>query len=111
MFFYAASVWAFALALDSGLLKDTYVYAVLVVLVNIGLFYIIKTGTNALDVRAGLNRCFLAAARLRFEAEAGSGLTVPSDKPQRVLPGRPRRGPDRPGRRGVGRDRTGPSRS
>ncbi|TDV56475.1 hypothetical protein [Actinophytocola oryzae] len=85
MFFYAVSVWAFALALYGGLLKDTYVYAFVVVLVNIGLFYIIKTGTNGLEVRAGLNRCFLAAERLRFEAEAGSGLTAPRDKPQRVL--------------------------
>jgi serine/threonine protein kinase len=70
MAFYALTVWLFAIFLYVGVLKDVYVYAVAVILVNVGLFYIIKTGANALDVRAGLNRCFLAAERLRYGAES-----------------------------------------
>ena len=44
-------------------------YATLVALVNVGLFYLIKTGANVLDIRTGLNRCFLAAERLRYEKD------------------------------------------
>ncbi|MGH8602053.1 MAG: hypothetical protein ACREXR_04540 [Gammaproteobacteria bacterium] len=71
MFFYAIAVWAFAILIHMGALKDVYVYATLVALVNVGLFYIIKTGAKALDIRTGLNRCFLAAERLRYEKEQG----------------------------------------
>ncbi|MBB5957123.1 serine/threonine protein kinase [Saccharothrix tamanrassetensis] len=67
---YSVTVWVFAYLIMNGTLKDTYVYALSVALVNIGLFYVLKTGINALDVRTGLNRCFLAAERLRYEAEA-----------------------------------------
>lgn len=69
MFFYSVSVWVFAVLIYIGVLKDVYVYAMIVVVVNIGMFYIIKTGANALDIRTGLNRCFLAAERLRYEKE------------------------------------------
>ncbi|MFD0201891.1 MULTISPECIES: hypothetical protein [Saccharothrix] len=67
---YTGMVWIFAVLILNGTLQDTYVYALTVALVNIGLFYVIKTGINALDVRTGLNRCFLGAERLRYEAEA-----------------------------------------
>jgi hypothetical protein len=67
---YSTTVWIFAYLIVNGTLKDTYVYALSVALVNVGLFYVLKTGINALDVRTGLNRCFLAAERLRYEAEA-----------------------------------------
>ncbi|RKT55719.1 protein kinase domain-containing protein [Saccharothrix australiensis] len=67
---YSTTVWIFAYLIINKTLKDTYVYALSVALVNIGLFYVLKTGINALDVRTGLNRCFLAAERLRYEAEA-----------------------------------------
>lgn len=69
MFFYTITVWVFAIFIYYGILKDVYVYAILVALVNVVLFYIIKTGVNALDIRTGLNKCFLAAERLRYEKE------------------------------------------
>lgn len=71
---YAVTVWVFAILIYTGVLKDVYVYAGVVALVNLGLFYVIKTGINASDIRTGLNRCFLAAERLRYEAEL-----VPAD--------------------------------
>lgn len=71
MFLYASAVWVFAILIHLGVLKDVYVYATMVAVVNVGLFYIIKTGANALDIRTGLNRCFLAAERLRYEKEQG----------------------------------------
>ena len=71
MFLYAMAVWVFAILIHVGVLKDVYVYATLVAFINVGLLYIIKTGANALDIRTGLNRCFLAAERLRYEKEQG----------------------------------------
>ena len=71
MFLYAITVWVFAILIHVGLLKDVYVYATLVAFINVGLLYFIKTGLNALDIRTGLNRCFLAAERLRYEKEQG----------------------------------------
>lgn len=76
--FYSLVVWTFAILIYTGVLKDIYVYAAAVALVNVGLFYVIKTGINALDVRTGLNRCFLAAERLRYEADRYSGLRMPT---------------------------------
>jgi hypothetical protein len=76
--FYSITVWIFAILIYIGVLKDLYVYAAAVALVNIGLFYIIKCGINALDIRTGLNRCFLAAERLRYEADRSSGLRTPT---------------------------------
>ncbi|MGH7930601.1 MAG: hypothetical protein ACREQV_22755, partial [Candidatus Binatia bacterium] len=67
MLLYAMTVWVFAIFIHVGALKDVYVYATMVALVNVGMFYVIKTGANALDIRTGLNRCFLAAERLRYE--------------------------------------------
>lgn len=83
--FYAITVWTFAVLIVQGVLNDTYVYAAAVALVNIGLFYVIKTGVNALDVRTGLNRCFLAAERLRYEADRDRRLLLPADRPRPVL--------------------------
>ncbi|MBV8539813.1 MAG: hypothetical protein JO364_20045 [Pseudonocardiales bacterium] len=61
VFFYSSTVWVFAILIDMGVLRDVYVYATMVALVNVVMFYIIKTGANSLDIRTGLNRCFLAA--------------------------------------------------
>lgn len=69
MLFYVITVWVFAILIHVDVLKDVYVYATLVALVNVGMFYLIKTGANSLDIRTGLNRCFLAAERLRYEKE------------------------------------------
>jgi serine/threonine protein kinase len=70
MFFYVMIVWAFALPIYLGVFKDVYVYAIVVGSVNFVLFYIIKTGTNALDIRTGLTRAILAAERLRYLSDA-----------------------------------------
>jgi hypothetical protein len=82
---YSLAVWIFAILIYTDALKDIYVYAAVVAVVNIGLFYIIKCGINAQDIRAGLNRCFLAAERLRYEAEHHSGLRAPAVE-QPLLP-------------------------
>jgi serine/threonine protein kinase len=83
---YSITVWIFAILIYVGVLKDIYVYAAAVALVNVGLFYIIKTGINALDIRTGLNRCFLAAERLRYEADRYSGLRTPTiEQPPLIL--------------------------
>ncbi|MBW4716422.1 protein kinase domain-containing protein [Saccharothrix obliqua] len=80
---YSVTVWIFAYLIVNGTLHDTYVYALSVALVNVGVFYVLKTGINAMDVRTGLNRCFLAAERLRYEAEAGYR---PKPRPVAVRP-------------------------
>lgn len=85
IFFYTATVWGFGIAIYVGLLKDTYVYALVVVLVNIGLLYMITCGVRAFDVRIGLNRCTLAAERLRCATEANGGLTRPAGESAKVL--------------------------
>jgi serine/threonine protein kinase len=81
MFIYSIAVWVFAVLIYAGVLKDVYVYAAIVAIVNVGLFYVIKTGANALDIRTGLNRCFLAAERLRYEKEQGVSRVVSEHEP------------------------------
>ena len=75
---YSLAVWIIAVLLYTGILHDTYVYASATALVNVGLFYIIKTGMSAPDIRAGLNRCFLAAERLRYDSEQRAAQQQPS---------------------------------
>jgi hypothetical protein len=74
MSFLALAVWPIAILIYLGLIKDVYIYSGLVVSLNIGLLYIITTGIGAFDVRVALNRCYLAAERLRYEAESLGGL-------------------------------------
>lgn len=67
-----------------GVLKDVWVYCSIVVIINVGLLYVITTGTGALDIRIALNRVYLAAERLRYQAERASGLAgpvIPAPKP------------------------------
>ena len=71
MLLYSMIVWVFAISIHLGYFKDVHVYATLVAVVNVGMFYVIKGGANALDIRTGLNRCFLAAERLRYGREQG----------------------------------------
>lgn len=66
---YSMVVWVLAIFIQIGVLHDVYVYALFVAVVNVGLLYVIKTGTDAPNIRTGLNRCFFAAERLRYEAE------------------------------------------
>jgi hypothetical protein len=70
---YSLAVWVFAILIYENVLKDVFVYASVVAVVNLALFYVIKTGMNAADIRAGLNRCFLASERLRYDAESAAG--------------------------------------
>ncbi|TCO61992.1 hypothetical protein [Actinocrispum wychmicini] len=85
MLFYTTMVWGFGIAIYFGLLKDTYVYALVVVLVNIGLLYMITCGTRALDVRIGLTRCTLAAERIRCDTEVNGGPAPQTTEPYKVL--------------------------
>ncbi|NMO90328.1 hypothetical protein [Actinomycetospora sp. TBRC 11914] len=81
MAFYVIIVWAFAVPIYLGVLKDTGVYVTVVAAVNIGLFYIIKTGANALDVRTGLNRAVLASERVRCLADGAQSSRVIRQEP------------------------------
>lgn len=69
---YSLAVWVFGILIYENVLKDVFVYAAVVAVVNLVLFYVIKTGMNASDIRAGLNRCFLASERLRYDAESAA---------------------------------------
>jgi hypothetical protein len=73
MLFYALFVWPTAVLIYAGILKDELVYAAGVVIVNIGLFYIVKCSRNGAAVRSGLARAFLAAERLRHLARRSPG--------------------------------------
>lgn len=87
MFFYVVIVWAFALPIYYGTFKDVYVYAIVVGSVNLGLFYVIKTGANALDIRTGLTRAIFAAERLRYlqDAPERDDVQVVGHNPRPVL--------------------------
>lgn len=78
---YSLVVWVFGILIYENVLKDVFVYASVVAVVNVGLFYVIKTGMNASDIRAGLNRCFLASERLRYEAESAAHRSTPAVVP------------------------------
>jgi serine/threonine protein kinase len=84
MGFYVVLVWGFGTAVYVGLLKDTFVYVLVVVLVNMVLLYMIACGTRALDVRIGLARCTIAAERLRCDDEVNSGPAVLPSAPAPV---------------------------
>lgn len=88
---YSLAVWLLGALLYLGILKDVYVYAAVVALINIGVFFVIKTGMNAPDIRSGLNRCFLAAERLRYEADKVGPPQLPAPRLSR----RSRRSPPR----------------
>lgn len=83
MAFCTVVVWVVGFGIYRGWFHDTVVYVAVVVLINIGLIYVIKTGTNALDIRTGLTRCFLAAERLRYEADDRAGLRSSTHSPSR----------------------------
>ncbi|WP_091028066.1 protein kinase domain-containing protein [Glycomyces harbinensis] len=61
---YGAFVWTIGTLIMFGVLQDELLYASSVAFVNIGVFYIIKCGTEAPYVRVGLTRAILAAERL-----------------------------------------------
>jgi serine/threonine protein kinase len=70
---YAVPVWSIAILLLLDLLHDELVYAVFVTIINLAMWYVIKTGIEAPYVRVALTRSYLAAERLdaldRREAE------------------------------------------
>ncbi|MFV2096058.1 hypothetical protein ACFHWS_12615 [Micromonospora sp. LOL_013] len=68
--FYAGIVWTIGLAVYQGALQDVYVYALSVASINLFLFYMIKCGRGAAEVRTALTRATSAAERLRYLALA-----------------------------------------
>ncbi|MDG4770231.1 hypothetical protein [Solwaraspora sp. WMMD792] len=68
--FYAGIVWTIGLAVYQGALQDVYVYALSVASINLFLFYMIKCGRGAAEVRTALTRATGAAERLRCLALA-----------------------------------------
>ncbi|GLZ76977.1 hypothetical protein Afil01_17840 [Actinorhabdospora filicis] len=63
--FYAFNCWWIGLLIYFGVLKDVWVYAGAVTLINLVLFYVIRCGLDAPRVRTGLLRACLAAERVR----------------------------------------------
>jgi hypothetical protein len=93
MFVYLLIVWPCAILIDGGVLKDVYVYAALVALVNVGLFYFFKCGIHGATVRGGLVRAFLAAERVELLARAEPrGSAEPSGQAGAVATTAPRAG-------------------
>jgi hypothetical protein len=64
MFLYCLVCAMCAVGLQTHVLHDVWVYASLVTIINIALFYLHKCGELAPIVRGGLTRAFLAAERL-----------------------------------------------
>jgi serine/threonine protein kinase len=62
-FFYAVVVWGIGSMIVTHHLRDVWLYACLVAAVNVVLFYIIKCGMSASDVRITLQRAVLAGER------------------------------------------------
>jgi hypothetical protein len=86
MSFLALAVWPIAILIYLGLVKDVYIYSGLVVALNIVFLYIFTTGIGSFDIRVALNRCYLAAERIRYEAESLGGLRRPAaTTPQPIL--------------------------
>lgn len=77
--FYAAGVAGIGSLIFFGELHDIWIYALTVSSINLVLFYIIKCGIGAAEVRILLTRAMLAAERLRRRAEkdAASGTLAP----------------------------------
>ncbi|MFY1632805.1 hypothetical protein ACN27F_05850 [Solwaraspora sp. WMMB335] len=69
--FYAGIVWAIGTAVYQGALQDVYVYALSVASINLFLFYMIKCGRGATEVRIVLTRATWAAERLRCLSHRG----------------------------------------
>ncbi|MDG4829632.1 hypothetical protein O7627_09990 [Solwaraspora sp. WMMD1047] len=63
--FYAGVVWVIGIPLYQGALRDVYVYALSVASINLFLFYMIKCGRGAAEIRVVLTRATCAAERLR----------------------------------------------
>lgn len=75
---YGVAVWSIGMLLMLEVLQDELVYASAVGLINIGVFYIIKCGTDAPYVRVGLTRAVLAAERLdHLESEKAAARPEP----------------------------------
>ncbi len=69
-FFYATVVWGIGALIVTHHLRDEWLYACLVAAVNVVLFYVIKCGMSASDVRIALQRAVLAGERAGHIARA-----------------------------------------
>ncbi len=77
--FYAVVVTGIGSLIFFGKLHDIWIYALSVGSINLVLFYIIKCGFGASDVRILLTRAMLAAERLRRRAEKDAKANMASD--------------------------------
>lgn len=59
-------LWLLGGLLYYHIIHDTYVYAILATLVNLFLFYMIKCGLRAPEVRIALTKACFCAERLRL---------------------------------------------
>ncbi|MGQ0717915.1 MAG: hypothetical protein ACT4NP_11520 [Pseudonocardiales bacterium] len=64
--FYAAIVWGIGLLIVTGHLGDEWLYACGVIATNMLMFYVIKCGISAADVRVTLHRAVLAGERVDY---------------------------------------------
>ncbi|BCJ32725.1 hypothetical protein Athai_02280 [Actinocatenispora thailandica] len=87
---YAFVLWLLAPLLYYGVLQDTPVYLVAVIIANVPQMYLIKCGIEAVGIRVGLGRACLAAERLATipvpepaprpaDHPVSPGMSVPTD--------------------------------
>lgn len=63
---YVCALWLLSILLHFNIIHDTYVYMVLGTVINVVLFYVVKCGTRAPEVRIALTRACAFAERLRL---------------------------------------------
>jgi hypothetical protein len=85
---YAFVLWLITPLLYYGILQDTPVYLVAVIIANVPQMYLIKCGMEAVGIRVGLGRACLAAERL---------ATIPEPEPAPEPEHRPADDPVSPG--------------
>jgi hypothetical protein len=64
--FYAAVVWGIGLLIVTDRLGDEWLYALGVTATNLLMFYVIKCGISATDIRVTLHRAALAGERVNY---------------------------------------------
>lgn len=82
---YAAAACVIGAGIYLGRLQDIWVYASSVIAINVVLFYAIKCGSRAAEVRIVLTRAVLAAERLRHLPDAGQTSSVPDRLSTRTI--------------------------
>jgi hypothetical protein len=83
--FYAAAASVIGTLVYLGRLHDIWVYASAVIAINLVLFYAIKCGSRAGEVRVVVTRAVLAAERLRYLPAGGQTSSVPDRLSTRTI--------------------------